>query len=92
MFYYELLAASDVDIYVYDVSGTIRWQKSLPYDPSTSGTSGSGGSAGTNRVFWDGEDSFGDDIGNGAYIYMIVARDSGDRKIIGRGKFAVVRS
>jgi hypothetical protein len=89
MFYYELLTASDVDIYVYDVSGTIRWQRSVPYD---AGTSGSGGSAGTNRVYWDGEDGFGDEIGNGAYIYMIVARDSGDRKIIGRGKFAVVRS
>jgi hypothetical protein len=89
MFYYDLLTASDVDIYVYDVSGTLRWQKSLPYD---AGTSGSGGSAGTNRVYWDGEDGFGDEIGNGAYLYMIVARDSGDRKIIGRGKFAVVRS
>jgi len=89
MFYYDLLTASDVEIYVYDVSGTCIWQRSLPYDV---GTSGGGGSAGTNRVFWDGEDSFGDDIGNGAYLYMIIARDSGDRKIIGRGKFAVVRS
>ena len=88
MFNYDLLTASDVDIYVYDISGTLVWQKYLPCDP---GTSGGGGSAGTNRVYWDGEHSFGEKLGNGAYVYMIVARDSGDRKIIGRGKFAVVR-
>jgi subtilisin family serine protease len=85
MFYYDLLSASDVDIYVYDISGTMIWQKFLPQE-------GVGGSAGTNRVFWDGENGFGAELGNGAYVYMIVARDSGDRKIIGRGKFAVVRS
>jgi subtilisin family serine protease len=89
MFYYDLLAASDVDIYVYDISGTLVWQKKLPYDP---GTSGIGGSAGTNRVFWDGANGFGETLGNGAYVYMIVARDSGERKIIGRGTFAVLRS
>jgi len=89
MFYYDLLSASDIDIYVYDISGTMIWQKFLPYDP---GTLGVGGSAGTNRVFWDGENGFGSELGNGAYVYMIVARDRGDRKIIGRGKFAVVRS
>lgn len=89
MFYYDLLAASDVDIYVYDISGTLVWQKKLPYDP---GTSGGGGSAGTNRVFWDGDNGFGETLGNGAYVYMIVARDSGERKIIGRGTFAVLRS
>ncbi|MFH1710429.1 MAG: S8 family serine peptidase [bacterium] len=89
LFYYDLLSASDVDIYVYDISGTLVWQKVLPYD---AGTSGGGGSAGTNRVFWDGENSFGETLSNGAYVYMIVARDSGERKVIGRGKFAVVRS
>ena len=89
LFYYNLLAASDVDIYVYDISGTMIWRKSIPYDP---GTSGSGGSAGANRVFWDGDNGFGETLGSGAYVYMIVARDSGERKIIGRGKFAVLRS
>jgi hypothetical protein len=89
LFNYDLLAASDVDIYVYDISGTLVWQKYLPYDP---GTLGGGGSAGTNRVHWDGENSFGETLGNGAYVYMIVARDKGDKKVIGRGKFAVVRS
>ena len=57
---------------------------------STSGA-GSGGAAGQNRVFWDGVNGFGEQLGNGAYLYMIVANDSGERKIIGRGKFAVVR-
>ena len=89
LFYYDLLAASDVDIYVYDISGTLVWQRSLSYD---AGISGGGGSAGTNRVYWDGVDAFGNSLGNGAYLYMIVARDSGEKKIIGRGKFAVVRS
>lgn len=89
MFYYDLLTAADVDIYVYDISGTVVWQRSLPYD---AGTSGGGGSAGANRVFWDGENGFGETLGNGAYVYMIVAADGGVRKIIGRGKFAVVKS
>jgi len=88
LFNYELLEASDVDIYVYDISGTLVWEKYLPSD---AGTAGDGGSAGTNRVHWDGENSFGETLGNGAYLYMIVARDKGDRKVIGRGKFAVVR-
>jgi subtilisin family serine protease len=88
MFYYELLAASDVDIYVYDISGTLIWREYLPYN---GGTSGGGGSAGINRVYWDGTNSFGETLGNGAYLYMIIARTNGDRKIIGRGKFAVLR-
>lgn len=85
LFYYNLLNAADVDIYVYDLSGTLVYRKGLSYN-------GDGGSAGVNRVYWDGVNSFGETLGNGAYIYMIVAKDSGDRKIIGRGKFAVVRS
>jgi subtilisin family serine protease len=89
LFYYELLSASGVDIYVYDIIGTLVWQKKLAYD---AGTLGRGGSAGINRVYWDGENNFGESLGNGAYIYMIIAKDGGDRKIIGRGKFAVVRS
>jgi hypothetical protein len=89
LFYYDLLAGADVDIYVYDITGTCIWQRSLPYN---AGTLGSGGSAGPNRVFWDGTDGFGQSLGGGAYVYMIVARDEGQRKIIGRGKFAVVRS
>jgi subtilisin family serine protease len=89
LFYYKLLNAADVDIYVYDLSGTLVYRKGLNYDASASG---SGGSAGENRVYWDGVNGFGETLSNGAYIYMIVAKDSGDRKIIGRGKFAVVRS
>jgi len=90
LFYYDLLEASDVDLYVYNTTGTMVWQRSIPYDGS--GTAGAGGSAGPNRVFWNGVDGFGGQIGNGAYLYMIVANDKGERKIIGRGKFAVVRS
>lgn len=89
LFYYDLMDAADVDIYVYDISGTLVWQRSFPYD---AGTSGKGGSAGENRVFWNGENGFGETLGNGAYVYMIVANDSGLRKVIGRGKFAVVKS
>jgi hypothetical protein len=89
LFYYDMLNAADVDIYVYDISGTLVWQRALPYE---GGGTGNGGSAGPNRVFWDGTNGFGQRIGNGAYIYMIIARDSGERKIIGRGKFAVLRS
>lgn len=89
LFYYYLLSAADVDIYIYDISGTLVWQKTLSYD---SGTGGGGGSAGPNRVFWDGVNGFGETIGNGAYIYMIIANDRGERKIIGRGKFAVLGS
>lgn len=88
IFYYDLLSASDVDIYVYDTSGTLVWQKNLDYD---SGTIGHGGSAGPNRVYWDGVNGFGESLGNGAYLYMIVANDGRVRKVIGRGKFAVVR-
>jgi subtilisin family serine protease len=89
LFYYELLDAAEVDIYVYDIAGTLIWQKGLAYD---GGTQGNGGSAGINRVAWDGTNSFGDELGNGAYMYMIVAKDRGDRKVIGKGKFAVLRS
>ncbi len=89
VFYYELNNAAAVDIYVYDITGTKIWQDSIPYDM---GSSGKGGSAGANRVEWNGMNAFGERLSNGAYLYMIIAQDSGVRKIIGRGKFAVLRS
>jgi len=88
LFYYNLLNAADVDIYVYDITGTLVWQEDYAYD---SGTSGGGGSAGPNRIYWDGVNSFGETLSNGAYMYMIVANDRGERKVVGRGKFAVLR-
>lgn len=89
LFYYDLNNAADVDIYVYDITGTLVWQKGLSYD---GGSAGNGGSAGPNRVSWDGVNNFGESLGSGAYIYMIIANSSGERKIIGRGKFAVLRT
>jgi len=80
LFYYDLNNAADVDICVYDMSGTMVWKKI------------ESSNAGVNRVWWNGVDGFGAKIGNGVYIYMIVATDKGTRKIIGRGKIAVVRS
>ncbi|MFC1767768.1 S8 family serine peptidase [Candidatus Margulisiibacteriota bacterium] len=80
LFYYDMNNAATIDVYIYDISGTLIWQRSQASSP------------GPNRMWWNGVDDFGSKIGNGVYLYMIVAKDGGTRKIIGKGKIAVVKS
>jgi hypothetical protein len=76
---YELTAASDITIIIYDISGKAVWQRTF-----SSGTNG--GNSGQNNVFWDGKNDFGEYVANGVYIYIIAAKD----KILAKRQMAVL--
>lgn len=80
MLMYDLAANADIDIYFYDMSGTLICRKSYPYG-------GSGGRQGINRVYWDGNSAFGETVANGVYLFRIVS----DGKVIEKGKIIVLK-
>jgi hypothetical protein len=69
-FAYTLSAASDIQIYIYGISGIV-FKKKIP-------NGAPGTKAGYNEVFWDGLNSLGNPLGNGMYIVLIA---SGDKKL-----------
>jgi len=82
-FQYGLSKDANVDIYVFDISGTIVKKISC----NAGGIGGSaGGAAGPNKVVWDLTTDQGSRLGVGIYVWEIVNRDS--NKVIGKGKFA----
>lgn len=48
-----------------------------------------GGKAGINRVLWDGKDGYGAGCSTGVYLYRIFDTDS--KKVLGKGKIALIR-
>jgi hypothetical protein len=79
-FWYWLTADSDTSIYLIDLAGSIAWKQTY-----LSGTNG--GKAGENNILYDGKTSWGDQLGQGVYIYKIVQGG----KSIGGGKIAVIK-
>ena len=65
---------------VYSVSGSLVYQRVEP-----------GVSPGYHQWIWDGRDSKSDDIGNGTYLYQVVAQDDRGLKAVERGKLARLR-
>ena len=49
------------------------------------------GLLGYNSVAWDGTDSFGENVGNGTFIYQIVFRDDAGSFKTAKGKFIVLK-
>jgi len=81
---YTLSVDSTVSIYLYDISLKPVWRQTYP-------AGGVGGRAGYNEVAWNGITSFSRMAENGIYFYRIVAEIGGARKVIGKGKIAVLR-
>lgn len=75
---YVLSRNIDVTLQVHDLSGILIAKKNY-----ASGTNG--GRAGYNEVSWTGRSDAGDVLGNGIYIYFIIA----DGKVVAHGKLTV---
>jgi len=83
-FQYGLSRDANIDIYVFDITGTVV--KKLSFSAGSPGGQG-GGSASPNRVTWNLITDQGSRLGVGIYLWEIVNRDS--NKIIGKGKLPV---
>jgi thermitase len=80
MIKYDLNGNSDIYIYFFDISGNLLCRKFY-----SSGSSG--GNQGTNRVYWDGKNDYGETVANGVYLFRIASED----RTIGKGKIIVLK-
>ena len=77
---YQLTARADIDIYIYNITGERILHKVIA-------SGAEGGRTGYNEVVWNGQNSFGETVGNGVYIAHVVA----DGKVLGKVKILAVR-
>jgi hypothetical protein len=77
---YILSRNSNITLSIHDVAGTTIAKRNL-----SAGTNG--GRAGYNEVPWDGRSDAGDVVGNGIYIYLVIA----DGKVVAKGKLTVLK-
>ncbi|MFA4906199.1 MAG: T9SS type A sorting domain-containing protein [Candidatus Margulisiibacteriota bacterium] len=77
---YTLSKASNINLTIHDLMGNQLVKQT--YFINTNG-----GRVGYNEVTWNGKSDSGDMVGNGIYIYLIIA----DGKPIGRGKVTVLK-
>ncbi len=77
---YQLSSDSDIIVYIFDQLNRPVWRQNF-----ISGTNG--GYSGYNEIIWDGKNSFGEYVGNGAYFLKLVSNG----KVIGKTKIAVVK-
>jgi thermitase len=80
MIKYDLDRNSEVYVYFFDLSGTQICRKYYAFAKD-------GGKQGTNRVYWDGKNDFGETVANGVYLFRIVSED----RTIGKGKIIVLK-
>ena len=79
---YVLSRSANVTINIFDLAGNLIARRSFSADQE-------GGKAGYNEVAWDGRTDGGDIVGNGIYIYLIIADGSPIQN--GQGKIAVFK-
>ena len=77
---YVLSRNSNITLSVHDLSGTLIAKRELP-------AGSNGGRAGYNEVPWDGRSDAGDIVGNGIYVYLVIA----DGKVGAKGKLTVLK-
>ncbi|PIS30576.1 hypothetical protein COT42_02745 [Candidatus Saganbacteria bacterium CG08_land_8_20_14_0_20_45_16] len=79
---YTLTKANNITLRIFDLAGNVVATNNYS-------SSQSGGQAGYNGVTWDGKTSSGSYVGNGIYVYLIIA----DGKVVpnGRGKLTVFK-
>ncbi len=80
---YNLSFASNLDIYIYSISGKRLWHKQVMAGDS-------GGTAGFNSIAWDGRNFYGEIVANGVYIVYVTADSEGD-KVMAKTKIAVLK-
>jgi hypothetical protein len=80
MIMYQLTANSDTYVYFFNITGTLICRKFYAY-----GTNG--GNSGTNRVYWDGKNDYGETVSNGVYLFRIAS----EGRTVGKGKIIVLK-
>jgi hypothetical protein len=70
------LSGADVDLCIFDITGTMIWRGSDHYD-----------GVGQYDMLWRGVNAFNERVSNGVYPFFLIA----DKKIIGKSKIAVMR-
>jgi len=78
-FNYNLDANFLTKIYIFDLNGNLIWQTAYV-------AGANGGKSGANNPAWDGTNVYGYRVGNGVYLYQIVA----DNRVLARGKIIVL--
>ncbi|NQU16881.1 MAG: hypothetical protein HQ564_02350 [Candidatus Saganbacteria bacterium] len=81
---YTLTADSTVSVFIFDITLAPVWRRTY-----AQGTDG--GRAGYNEIAWDGITDFSSTVENGIYYFRIVSESGGSKKVIGKGKIAVLR-
>lgn len=82
---YTLSDDSNINIYIYDITGRFTRKISCLAGQLDSSGTGSGGSQGYNEVLWDGKTSYLDIAGNGVYYYFIAFQTN----VLGAGQIAI---
>jgi hypothetical protein len=77
---YYLSRDTNITLSIHDISGTLVAKKDF-----ASGSSGA--RAGYNEYVWDGKSDSGDVVGNGLYVYLIIA----DGSVAAKGKLTVLK-
>lgn len=77
---YSLTRDANISINIFDLAGN-----NITKVARSSGAPG--GLAGYNEVLWDGSSAAGQTVGNGMYIYLIVA----DGTVVGKGKMIALK-
>jgi flagellar hook assembly protein FlgD len=79
---YTLSKPSNITLRIFDLAGNMVAKKDLSANQD-------GGRAGYNEVPWDGKSDSGNYVGNGIYIYLLIA----DGKVVqnGKGKLTVFK-
>ena len=76
---YNLSVPADVTLYIYDTAGNIVWTRKF-------GAGSPGGRLGYNAITWNGRTDFNRMIGNGMFVYKIIA----GKKALATGKIVVL--
>ncbi len=82
---YTLTQNSSVNIYLYNISGGLIWQKQFNAGEE-------GGRAGLNLAPWNGQNLGGEIVDNGVYLYKITAQDGGGKRVLDSGKIIVFKN
>ncbi|OGB89385.1 hypothetical protein A2625_07840 [candidate division WOR-1 bacterium RIFCSPHIGHO2_01_FULL_53_15] len=77
---YTLSKPSTITLTIHDLSGNMIVKK-------TYSSTENGGQAGYNTVTWNGQTDGGSVVGNGIYIYLVMA----DGRVLSKGKLTVVK-
>jgi hypothetical protein len=80
---YDLADDKNVSVNIYDLTMNLVWKRDF-----AAGSDG-GTSSKKNEISWDGRTDFGDICANGIYLVMVI--DSNGKKLLAKGKIAILK-